>query len=61
MFSVYPHAQKRAEGFAQEDREDALQQIAVPLNILNYLFTQKNILCNVSVVCFLRSRKRELV
>lgn len=38
-----------AEEFVQENRENAEQQITVYLDILNYLFTQKTILCAISV------------
>ena len=52
MFSVYCHAHKMAEEFAQEDRENVQQQIAMYLNNLNYPFIQKSMSCDISIVYF---------
>lgn len=52
VFCLFPCSQKD-RGICPRGERKSQQQIAIGLNILNYLFTQKTILCGISIVYFL--------
>lgn len=57
VFCLFSYSQKD-RGICTRGEIKSHQQIATDLNILNYLFTQKTILCDISIVYFLEVDKQ---
>lgn len=58
VFCLFSCSQKD-RGICTRGEIKSQQPIAIDLDILNYLFTQKTILCDISIVCFLEVNEQK--